>query len=49
MKKFFERLMTDEETGQKFTKREIWVYGVLVPLGFIALMAIAGWMETSCA
>ena len=49
MREFFEKLMNDDENGQKFTVKEMVVYGFIVPLGLFVLMAIAGWMETSCA
>ena len=45
MKDFFEKLMSDDETCQKFTRYEVVVYGVLMPIGFVAVMAIAGWLE----
>lgn len=48
MKDFFEKLMNDDETGQKFTPKEMLIYGVLVPLGLFVIMAIAGWMESRC-
>ena len=48
MKEFLEKLMTDDESGQKFTKYEIVVYGILVPLGFVLIMGLAGWLETVC-
>lgn len=45
MKDFFEKLMSDDETCQKLTKYEMVVYGVLLPIGFVAVMAIAGWLD----
>ncbi|MCR5366553.1 MAG: hypothetical protein K6E67_10480 [Prevotella sp.] len=48
MKEFFEKLMTDDETQQKFTKKEIVVYGIVVPLVMVLIMGLAGWMETAC-
>lgn len=30
----------------EFTKRELLVYGVVVPMVLVAIMGIAGWLET---
>lgn len=49
MREFFEKLMNDDENDQKFTVKEMVVYGIFVPLGLFVLMCVAGWMETSCA
>ena len=49
MRDFFERLMTDDESGQKFTTKEVVVYGIVVPVVLVLIMGIAGWMETCCA
>lgn len=46
MKKFFEKMMTDDETQQKFTKKEMVVYGIVVPVAFFTIMCLAGWLET---
>jgi hypothetical protein len=46
MREFFEKLMSDDETQQKFTKYEMVVYGVLMPLGLVAVMVIAEWLES---
>ena len=48
MKDFFEKLMSDDDNDKKFTKYEIIVYGILVPVGLVVIMGIAGWMETCC-
>jgi hypothetical protein len=48
MREFLKKLMSDDETNQEFTMYEKVVYGVLMPLGLIAIMTIAGWMENSC-
>lgn len=48
MKDFFEKMMTDDESGQKFTVKEFLVYGVVVPVVLLVVMGIAGWMETAC-
>ena len=46
MKNFFERLMTDDESGQKFTTKEAVVYGIVVPVVLLLIMGLAGWMDT---
>ena len=46
MKDFFKKLMSDNDNDKKFTKYEIIVYGILVPVGLVVIMGIAGWMET---
>ena len=45
MKDFFE-VMEKDIQKESFSKKEIIVYGILVPLVLIALMGIAGWLET---
>lgn len=44
MKDFFKKLMSDDETSLNFTKYEMVVYGVLVPLCLFVVMAVAGWI-----
>lgn len=44
MKDFFERLLSDDETRLNFTKYEMVVFGVLVPVCFFIVMAVAGWI-----
>lgn len=48
MKDFFKKLMSDNDNDKKFTKYEIIVYGILVPVSLVVIMGIAGWMETCC-
>ena len=48
MRDFFERLMTDDESGQKFTTKEVVVYGIVVSVVLVLIMGIAGWMDTAC-
>ena len=48
MRDFFEKLMTDDETQQKFTTKKVVVYGIVVPVVLVLIMGIAGWMETAC-
>ena len=45
---FLSRVLSDDETKHEFTLREKVVYGVVVPLAFLAVMCVAGYMETSC-
>lgn len=45
MKQFLEIMMKDIQR-EKFTLKECLVYGVVVPLGMIALMGLAGWIES---
>ena len=46
MKDFSKKLMSDNDNDKKFTKYEIIVYGILVPVGLMVIMGIAGWLET---
>ena len=50
MRDFYERLMTDsmtdDESGQKFTTKEVVVYGIVVPVVLVLIMGVAGWIET---
>ena len=46
MKDFFKKLMSDDETNQNYTREELILYGILVPIGFTILMCIAGWLDT---
>lgn len=46
MKDFFE-IMEKDIRKESFSKMEIIVYGILVPLVLIAIMGIAGWLETA--
>lgn len=46
MKELMKNWMTDDETRQAFTRRELVVYGVIAPLVLVAVMCLAGWMET---
>lgn len=48
MRDFFEKLMTDDESGKKFTTKEVVVYGIVVPVMLVLIMGIAGWLETAC-
>ena len=45
MKQFFEIMMKDIQR-EGFSLKECLVYGVVVPIVMIALMGIAGWMDS---
>ena len=45
MKELIEIMLKDIK-DEDFSKREYIVYGILTPLVLVALMAVAGWMET---
>lgn len=46
MKEFLKKLMSDNDNDKNFTKHEIVVYGILVPVGLTVIMGVAGWLET---
>ena len=48
MREFFKKLMSDDENNMKFTKYEMVMYGIVVPVVLVLIMGIAGWMETAC-
>ena len=48
MKDFFKKLMSDNDNDKNFTKYEIVVYGILVPVGFVLIMGLVGCLETCC-
>ena len=45
MKELIEIMLKDIK-DEDFSKREYIVYGILTPIVLVALMAIAGWLET---
>lgn len=45
MKEFLE-IMGMDILAENFSRKQMVVYGVIVPIVFIALMAIAGWMDS---
>lgn len=45
MKDFLEKLMTDDETRQKFTKKEVFIYGFVVPAAFIGILFLTSLIE----
>ena len=48
IKKLVEMFLQDEESGRRFTKFELVIYGILVPIVLVVIIGIAGWMETKC-
>lgn len=46
MKKFFD-IMKKDILSEHFTNKELAIYGVLAPIVLFAIMAVAGWLETS--
>ena len=46
MREFFKKLMSNDENNMKFTKYEMVMYGIVLPVGLVLLMGIAGWLET---
>jgi hypothetical protein len=47
-KEFLKRVLSDDETQHQFTLGEKVMYGVVVPLGFFAVMCLAGFLEHGC-
>lgn len=45
MKQLWQIMMKDFQ-GECFTRKEMGVYGILVPLGFIGLVIVERWTET---
>ena len=45
MKKLWQVTMKDFQ-GECFTRKEMVVYGILLPLGFIGLVIVESWVET---
>lgn len=46
MEEFWKK-MRDDLKYEGFTTKEFWIYGVLVPLCLIAIMALAGAIESA--
>lgn len=46
MKEFLE-IMGKDILSENFTKKECVIYGIVAPLVLLAIMGLAGWMETS--
>ena len=47
MKEFL-RIMEKDYQEEGFSAKEWVVYGIVAPLVLLAIMGIAGWMETAC-
>ena len=45
MKEFL-NIMEKDIRNENFTKKEIIVYGIISPIVLVAVMALAGWMDT---
>jgi hypothetical protein len=45
MKELIEIMLKDIK-DENFSKKEYIVYGILTPIVLVALMALAGWLET---
>ena len=45
MNEFFETMEKDYQK-ENFTKQEMIVYGIIAPIVLMAIMALAGWMES---
>lgn len=45
MKEFL-RIMGKDIYDEHFTRKEYVIYGILTPLVLVAIMALAGWIET---
>lgn len=45
MKEFMNTMEKDYQK-ENFTKTEMMIYGVLVPMALVAVMAICGWLES---
>ena len=45
MKEFL-KIMGKDILSENFTLKEYIVYGILVPLVLVAIMALSGWLET---
>lgn len=45
MEKLFE-IMEKDFRKEDFTKKEMVVYGIIVPLALVVIMSLAGWLES---
>ena len=46
LKQFMSLLISDDEKDHHFTTGEKWLYGVIIPSALIAIMGIAGFLES---
>ena len=42
MREIIEKLFTDDETGQRFTTKEVVVFGIIVPAVLMLMLGIVG-------
>lgn len=45
MKELF-KIMAKDIMDDHFTRKEYIVYGILAPIALVAIMALAGWLES---
>lgn len=45
MKELIEIMLKDIK-DEHFTRKELVIYGILTPIVLVAIMALAGWLET---
>ena len=45
MKEFWSMMEKDYQK-ENFTKQEMIIYGIIAPIVLVAVMALAGWMES---
>ena len=47
MKEFW-KIMEKDHQKERFSVKEWAVYGIVAPLVLLAIMGLAGWIETAC-
>lgn len=45
MERLFE-IMEKDFRKEDFTKKEMLVYGIIIPLAMVVIMSLAGWLES---
>ena len=45
MKELF-KILAKDIMDEHFTRKEYFVYGILAPIALVAIMALAGWLES---
>ena len=45
MKELF-KIFAKDIMDEHFTRKEYFVYGILAPIALVAIMALAGWLES---
>ena len=48
MKKFIEKLLSEDVDNKNFTKFEMVFYGIIIPSSLVLVMGVAGWLESLC-